>query len=604
MPLKHARKAIERPRTLLMLLAALLLAGLAQPAMAADASWGGFFGRTHVLMLHLPIGLLIGAFAIEVLGFLRRSRGYDVAAMWMFILGAASTVPAVLTGLLLGTEWASDNAGGEPMAIYQLIFADSIEQGVTETLGWHMWLGITLLIVSIIAAVLKVVAVRKQWKHDSDEKVSGGLPLMGARLALVGTMAALPFAGHLGGNMTHGNEFLVERLPLRESIPDSVVYWPEKVEATVAVSGADGADVKLVNGSVAFWNAKIQPALNKHCIACHSASKQNGKLRLDSLKWAVKGGSSGGTIEPGDVEFSEVYRRVTLPPSHEDFMPTNVEKYGMMSLEDIHTLGEWLLKYDGRLKDPEPKKPEVKDDATEAKEAAAEKAALRDIAAAGGNANSLSQSQPELSVKFAYLKTLSPDALAKLDAIADQIAWLTFEGSALDDDGVGEMPDLPILTELNLKDTKITDKGVTLLPEMQKLEWLNLFGTAVTDQSIDKLKDFTGLKKVYLTGTKVTAEGVAKLREALPETQVFSDHDSAFTFPKNVGQPPKPESEKTPDEKVGAGKPINTKCPVSGAAIKPGFVSTYKGKTIGFCCNNCKGKFDANPEKFASKLPK
>jgi hypothetical protein len=30
-------------------------------------------------------------------------------------------------------------------------------------------------------------------------------------------------------------------------------------------------------------------------------------------------------------------------------------------------------------------------------------------------------------------------------------------------------------------------------------------------------------------------------------------------------------------------KPVNTNCPVKGDAIKAGNVSTYKGKTVGFC---------------------
>lgn len=38
---------------------------------------------------------------------------------------------------------------------------------------------------------------------------------------------------------------------------------------------------------------------------------------------------------------------------------------------------------------------------------------------------------------------------------------------------------------------------------------------------------------------------------------------------------------------------MNTKCPFSGGAAKADVTSTYNGQTIGFCCNNCKGKFDA-----------
>lgn len=36
------------------------------------------------------------------------------------------------------------------------------------------------------------------------------------------------------------------------------------------------------------------------------------------------------------------------------------------------------------------------------------------------------------------------------------------------------------------------------------------------------------------------------------------------------------------------------KCPVSGKPAKDGITSTGKdGKTVSFCCNNCKAKFDA-----------
>ena len=598
-------QALGYLRLLPLLVAAALLL-IAEPALAAEKSksWGAFFGRTHVLWLHLPIGLLIGAFAIEVLGFFRRSRGYDVAAMWLFIFGALACIPAVFSGLLLGTEWAAENTGEEAMAITELIFADSIEQGVTETLGWHMWLGITLGIVALIAASLKIVAVRKQWKHDKDDKVSGGLPLMGARFALIGTMALLPFAGHLGGNMTHTNTYLTERAPFE--VPQWAIDWPEVSTATTKTPGTDvgeGPDVQLVNGTVAFWNAKIQPALNDHCTACHNASKQNGKLRLDTLEWAMKGGSTGGTITPGDAEFSELYRRVALPPSHAEFMPTNIKKYGIMSQEEVHLLGDWLEEFDGKLDDgseaevtakaPEPEKEPVE-------EPLVDPAALKAITGAGGNAQSLSLSQPELSVKFSYLKTLSPDAVASLDATADQVAWLTFEGSALNDASLGELPSLPILTELNLKDTQITDAGLAKLPDLPEIEWLNLFGTKITDASVESLKKLDTLKKLYLTGTGMTAEGVKALREALPDTEIYSDHDGAFTFPENVGEPVKPASEKEAEEK--AAKPVNDKCPVSGAPVKDGFVSTFEGKTIGFCCNNCKGKFDADPKKFAAKL--
>jgi YHS domain-containing protein len=48
----------------------------------------------------------------------------------------------------------------------------------------------------------------------------------------------------------------------------------------------------------------------------------------------------------------------------------------------------------------------------------------------------------------------------------------------------------------------------------------------------------------------------------------------------------------------------NTTCPVKkGEAVKAGITASYKGKTVAFCCNNCKKEFEANPEKYVAGIP-
>lgn len=41
-----------------------------------------------------------------------------------------------------------------------------------------------------------------------------------------------------------------------------------------------------------------------------------------------------------------------------------------------------------------------------------------------------------------------------------------------------------------------------------------------------------------------------------------------------------------------AGAPMNTKCPVGGEKVDSTVTTSYNGKTVGFCCNTCKGKWD------------
>jgi len=58
-------------------------------------------------------------------------------------------------------------------------------------------------------------------------------------------------------------------------------------------------------------------------------------------------------------------------------------------------------------------------------------------------------------------------------------------------------------------------------------------------------------------------------------------------------------------EKEPTSKPaiVNKKCPVSGEDVDPkGKTVTYKGKTVGFCCDDCIEKFEKDPDKYAKDM--
>jgi YHS domain-containing protein len=56
--------------------------------------------------------------------------------------------------------------------------------------------------------------------------------------------------------------------------------------------------------------------------------------------------------------------------------------------------------------------------------------------------------------------------------------------------------------------------------------------------------------------------------------------------------------------KKAAAEVEQTTCPVmDGNPIDKNVFVEYKGKKVYFCCNECKAKFEANPEKYISKLP-
>ena len=57
-------------------------------------------------------------------------------------------------------------------------------------------------------------------------------------------------------------------------------------------------------------------------------------------------------------------------------------------------------------------------------------------------------------------------------------------------------------------------------------------------------------------------------------------------------------------DKLPKAKPtsLNSKCPVSGGDVDEAVTSEHAGRKVAFCCGKCKAAFDAEPAKFAGKL--
>src|SRR5436189_2558507 len=84
---------------------------------------------------------------------------------------------------------------------------------------------------------------------------------------------------------------------------------------------------------------QIQPILQNNCVKCHGPEKQKGKLRLDSKEAALKGGKDGPAFVAGDAAKSEMYRRITLPKSDDDFMPSEGDPLAKAQMDLIR---DWI----------------------------------------------------------------------------------------------------------------------------------------------------------------------------------------------------------------------------------------------------------------------
>ena len=88
----------------------------------------------------------------------------------------------------------------------------------------------------------------------------------------------------------------------------------------------------------------IKPMFQKSCIKCHGPEKQKGKLRLDTLENALKGGEDGKVVLPGDSAGSILVHNVAHIGDEDDFMPPpdNKDRIPPLTREQIALIRAWI----------------------------------------------------------------------------------------------------------------------------------------------------------------------------------------------------------------------------------------------------------------------
>ena len=91
-------------------------------------------------------------------------------------------------------------------------------------------------------------------------------------------------------------------------------------------------------GGVDFY-AKVYPILEASCLECHQGVKAKGKLHLDTLAGALKGGKSdGAALVPGDAAKSPLLKRIKSQDPDE-VMPPKGHRLGA---SDVATIEQWI----------------------------------------------------------------------------------------------------------------------------------------------------------------------------------------------------------------------------------------------------------------------
>jgi mono/diheme cytochrome c family protein len=88
----------------------------------------------------------------------------------------------------------------------------------------------------------------------------------------------------------------------------------------------------------------IQKIFQNSCVGCHGPKKVKGRLRLDTLEAAMKGGESGKVIIPGKSAESPLVLNVAGLGDEDHHMPPPKNKAGIKPLtaEEIGLLRAWI----------------------------------------------------------------------------------------------------------------------------------------------------------------------------------------------------------------------------------------------------------------------
>jgi hypothetical protein len=463
-------------------------------------------GHFHPLLVHLPIGILLFAAILTGVGWMRDWEIENVISL-TWGTGAFFAVLSCITGWILG------QSGDYDLAL----------------LTKHQWTGLLTAGLSILTYFIK----KYRWIPAS------------------ATLIFLSLAGHFGGTLTHGDNFLFP-VENKSTIP------VEKADAVISLKQVD--TLQLTHATIPtktfIYQDQVIPILKAKCYSCHGPAKKKGGLRLDSKAHIQSGGKNGQIITAGNPGKSSLYTYLLLPEGDEKHMPPKGKL--QLTAKEINTIRYWIAKgasFQGEL-DQSPLDIKMDDPLSNSSTVhtlpVAEPFAIRPSVAPklqdtesiilSNKQNpadpaligKLKQQQIVLSevlagsdywaVNFVNVKKVTPELMDDLTGMEQHIVRLKMSDKNIEDSHLKHLKGFKNLTRLNLEHSNITDEGLDALAHLPQLEQLNLYGTKITDAGLAKLANYPQLKMVYLWQTHATEEGFKNLQKARPDLKIETGH--------------------------------------------------------------------------------
>jgi mono/diheme cytochrome c family protein len=483
-----------------------------------------FLGRFHVLVLHLPLGILTLAVALEILTRFKTFQFLKSALAPTWIAGAITALATVALGYMHASEDSFQDmpaveahrmAGVTLCAVTCLIAL--LRTRMLPAPTWPKWAGPE----GVFAPVYRAI----QPAFAPGSKLDTGYDKLWA-VPVVVILALMIVTGHLGGNLTHGDTYLVQYAP-----------GPVRMLAGLPPNAGPRPKPKDLASADLFLDV-VQPALEQRCSGCHNNSKRSGGFSVATYDTLMKGGAKGPVIVAGNPTGSNLFHRVSLTPDNGDFMPKDGKT--PLNKNEIAAVGAWIQQgapktaLVGSLKlaaadtnaiqavigaqgtaaggdeivaytplpgeGPLPAAPE------------ADKAAVAKAVAEGFIVRKVDKSSNLVDVDYISPKPVTPEVIADIAKFGPNILRLNLRHAGVTDAEIKTIASFSNLRQLRLEENPITDASAKDISSLKEITYLNLTNTKVTDSGFDQVSALPKLRRMYVWGTTITPTAVDKVK--------------------------------------------------------------------------------------------
>jgi len=424
-------------------------------------------GRTHPLLLHFPIVLLLMAVALLWL----REESLKKAGSQILLFGANLTGITVVAGLILASE---DYQG--------------------DALVWHQWLGVGSLFLAVLIYFFK-------------EKSTVFLRASSATLAL-----SIILTGHFGANLTHGEDFLLA--PIRSNEVEFVALEEAEVfqhlvqpilEAKCIACHKEGkikGELRLdqlvelqkggKNGPFVIPGDMEKSLLIQRINLPkeekeHMPPKNKAQLSDEEIEILEAWVAAGASFDQKVIELKSEEPLFQLASNR--FSNQKTYTFDPASDSDIQDLNNFFRKV-----------------------------------------NPVFPGSPALEVAYYGISTFDPTSLKDLKKVKEQVVRLNLNRMPLAEVDLGFLKDFPNLEELQLNFTGVPSAQLSNLVRLENLRNLALSGNQFSGEALKDLSKLQQIRKLFLWNSGLKDKEKEEVQKALSNAQIDFGFDGKGVF--------------------------------------------------------------------------